>query len=131
MSTPTEDFHYASVEKLFIPQMVFTGAAMAFAHGSNDVANGIGPMAAVIQIIVTREVSASSAITPFMLFVGSVGIVARSGDLWLQGDGYPGQQDHRADSNPRLLRNRRRAFVTVASSGLGCRCRLPTSQSVR
>jgi PiT family inorganic phosphate transporter len=47
------DFHYASVEKLFIPLMVFTGAAMAFAHGSNDVANGIGPMAAVVQIIET------------------------------------------------------------------------------
>ncbi|WP_299163681.1 inorganic phosphate transporter, partial [Accumulibacter sp.] len=65
-----KDFHYASVEKLFIPLMVFTGAAMAFAHGSNDVANGIGPMAAVIQLIETKAVSAKSAVTPFMLFIG-------------------------------------------------------------
>jgi PiT family inorganic phosphate transporter len=69
------DFHYASVEKLFIPLMVFTGAAMAFAHGSNDVANGIGPMAAVVQIIETKAVSSKSAVTPFMLFVGGIGIV--------------------------------------------------------
>ena len=70
-----KDFHYASVEKLFIPLMVFTGAAMAFAHGSNDVANGIGPMAAVIQLIETGKVSAKSAVTPFMLFIGGIGIV--------------------------------------------------------
>ncbi|WP_291994781.1 inorganic phosphate transporter [Candidatus Accumulibacter sp. ACC003] len=70
-----KDFHYASVEKLFIPLMVFTGAAMAFAHGSNDVANGIGPMAAVIQLIETGQVSSKSAVTPFMLFVGGIGIV--------------------------------------------------------
>ena len=55
-------FHFASVEKLFIPLMVFTGAAMAFAHGSNDVANGIGPMAAVIQLIETKAVTAKLAV---------------------------------------------------------------------
>lgn len=70
-----KDFHYASVEKLFVPMMVFTGAAMAFAHGSNDVANGIGPMAAVVQIIETGAVSSKSAVTPFMLFIGGIGIV--------------------------------------------------------
>ena len=68
-------FHFASVEKLFVPLMVFTGAAMAFAHGSNDVANGIGPMAAAIQIIETRAVSSGSAVTPFMLLLGGIGIV--------------------------------------------------------
>lgn len=73
--TADKDFHYASVEKLFIPLMVFTGAAMAFAHGSNDVANGIGPMAAVVQLIETGQVSSKSAVTPFMLFLGGIGIV--------------------------------------------------------
>ena len=67
-------FHFASVEKLFVPLMVFTGAAMAFAHGSNDVANGIGPMAAAIQIIETQAVSTGSAVTPFMLLLGGIGI---------------------------------------------------------
>ncbi|MBL0351878.1 MAG: inorganic phosphate transporter [Candidatus Dechloromonas phosphoritropha] len=68
-------FHFASVEKLFVPLMVFTGAAMAFAHGSNDLANGVGPMAAAIQIIETQSVSPQSAVTPFMLLLGGVGIV--------------------------------------------------------
>ncbi|QLQ24774.1 MAG: inorganic phosphate transporter [Dechloromonas sp.] len=68
-------FHFASVEKLFVPLMVFTGAAMAFAHGSNDLANGVGPMATAIQIIETQAVSARSAVTPFMLLLGAIGIV--------------------------------------------------------
>ena len=42
-ATADRDFHYASVEKAFVPMMIFTACAMAFAHGSNDVANGIGP----------------------------------------------------------------------------------------
>ena len=46
-NTADKGFHFASVEKVFTPMMVFTAAAMAFAHGSNDVANGIGPIAAV------------------------------------------------------------------------------------
>ena len=46
-----KSFHYTSVEKVFAPMMLFTACAMAFAHGSNDVANGIGPLAAVYSII--------------------------------------------------------------------------------
>jgi len=75
---PTADrrFHYASVEKLFVPMMLFTGFAMAFAHGSNDVANGIGPMAAVIALIQSGgEIAAKSPVTPWMLLIGGVGIV--------------------------------------------------------
>ena len=45
------DVQFAMVEKLFVPMMVFTACAMAFAHGSNDVANGIGPLAAVISLV--------------------------------------------------------------------------------
>ena len=49
--TADREFHYASVEKAFVPMMIFTACAMAFAHGSNDVANGIGPLAAVVSIV--------------------------------------------------------------------------------
>jgi len=45
------EFSYASVEKVFTPMMLFTACSMAFAHGSNDVANGIGPLAAVYSIV--------------------------------------------------------------------------------
>ena len=71
-----KNFHFASVEKLFVPMMIFTGCAMAFAHGSNDVANGIGPMAAVINLINSGGViAAKSPVAPWMLLLGGVGIV--------------------------------------------------------
>lgn len=75
------DFHFASVEKVFTPMMIFTACAMAFAHGSNDVANGIGPMAAVVSIInaaqegVVDVVQQKSALPLWILVLGGVGIV--------------------------------------------------------
>ena len=75
------DYHYASVEKVFTPMMVFTACAMAFAHGSNDVANGIGPLAAVVSIITsvqdgaTEIVHQKSALPVWILLLGGAGIV--------------------------------------------------------
>jgi len=70
------DFHYASVEKVFVPMMLFTACAMAFAHGSNDVANGIGPMAAVVSIVQSGgEVAQKAALPLWILIVGGTGIV--------------------------------------------------------
>jgi PiT family inorganic phosphate transporter len=70
------DFHFASVEKVFTPMMLFTACSMAFAHGSNDVANGIGPLAAVISIVQSGgEVMQSSTMPPWILMVGGAGIV--------------------------------------------------------
>ncbi len=69
-------FHYASVEKVFTPMMIFTACAMAFAHGSNDVANGIGPMAAVVATIKSGgEVVQTAALPLWILVLGGVGIV--------------------------------------------------------
>jgi len=71
-----KDFHFASVEKVFLPMMVFTACAMAFAHGSNDVANGIGPLAAVVDIISNDgNVSQKSGLPLWILFLGGTGIV--------------------------------------------------------
>ncbi|MDJ0740028.1 MAG: inorganic phosphate transporter [Gammaproteobacteria bacterium] len=70
------DFHYASVEKAFVPMMIFTACAMAFAHGSNDVANGIGPLAAVISIVQSGgEVGQKAALPIWILVLGGAGIV--------------------------------------------------------
>ncbi|NOY28199.1 MAG: inorganic phosphate transporter [Oligoflexia bacterium] len=70
------DFHFASVEKVFAPMMIFTACSMAFAHGSNDVANGIGPLAAVLSIVSSGGEVAQKAGTPmWVLFIGGVGIV--------------------------------------------------------
>jgi len=70
------EFHFASVEKVFTPMMVFTACAMAFAHGSNDVANGIGPLAAVVSIIQSGgEVAQKASLPNWILVLGGVGIV--------------------------------------------------------
>jgi len=68
-------FHFANVEKIFAVLMVFTASAMAFAHGSNDVANAVGPMAAVISVAQSGTLAAKSALPGWVLLVGGIGIV--------------------------------------------------------
>jgi PiT family inorganic phosphate transporter len=71
-----KDFHFASVEKVFTPMMLFTASAMAFAHGSNDVANGIGPLAAVVSIVSSGgELAQKSTLPIWILLLGGGGIV--------------------------------------------------------
>lgn len=73
--TADREFHYAGVERIFAPLCVFTACAMAFAHGSNDVANGIGPLAAVVSIVSTGEVSQESPLPFWILLLGGGGII--------------------------------------------------------
>ena len=69
-------FHFASVEKIFAPLMIFTACAMAFAHGSNDVANGIGPLAAVLALVSSGgDLAQSSPLPIWVLVLGGAGIV--------------------------------------------------------
>ena len=69
--------HYANVEKVFAILMIVTACAMAFAHGSNDVANAIGPLAAVVSIVDNGgQIAAKSAIAWWILPLGGFGIVA-------------------------------------------------------
>ncbi|MBU0806545.1 MULTISPECIES: inorganic phosphate transporter [Pseudomonas] len=73
-----KDFHYASVEKVFAVLMIFTACAMAFAHGSNDVANAVGPLAAIVGVIQSggeAVIGAKSAVPGWVLLLGAVGIV--------------------------------------------------------
>lgn len=67
---------FASVENLFAILMIFTAAAMAFAHGSNDVANAVGPLAAIASVISSGgEVAKQSMLPPWILILGGIGIV--------------------------------------------------------
>lgn len=71
------EHHFSSVEKLFGILMMFTACAMAFAHGSNDVANAVGPLAAVISVVSAGgEVAQKSAMPAWILLLGGGGIVA-------------------------------------------------------
>ena len=71
------DFHFANVERVFGVLMVVTACAMAFAHGSNDVANAIGPVAAVVGIVQSGgEIAQKSILPVWVLILGGAGIVA-------------------------------------------------------
>ena len=68
--------HIASVERVFAPMIIFTASAMAFAHGSNDVANGVGPLAAVYGLIQSGgEVTQKLEMPLWILALGGAGIV--------------------------------------------------------
>jgi PiT family inorganic phosphate transporter len=73
--TADKDNRFSSVERVFGVLMIFTACSMAFAHGSNDVANAVGPMAAVISVVQSGEVGAKAAVAPWVLLLGGVGIV--------------------------------------------------------
>ena len=69
------DFRFTNVERIFGVLMVFTACGMAFAHGSNDVANAVGPVAAIVSIVKTGVVAQKSALATWILLLGAVGIV--------------------------------------------------------
>ncbi len=66
---------YTIVEKIFGYLQIFSAALMAFAHGANDVANAIGPLAAALDILNTGVISTQSAIPAWILALGGAGIV--------------------------------------------------------
>ena len=70
-----DDFRFTNVEKIFGVLMVFTACGMAFAHGSNDVANAVGPVAAIVSIVKTGAVAQKSALATWILLLGAIGIV--------------------------------------------------------
>ncbi|MDP2501970.1 phosphate permease [Vibrio splendidus] len=71
-----EDHGFAGVEGIFSVLMVITACAMAFAHGSNDVANAIGPLSAVVSTVEHMgEISGKSTIAWWILPLGGIGIV--------------------------------------------------------
>lgn len=73
---PASEGSSTNVESLFAILMIFTAAAMAFAHGSNDVANAIGPLAAIVSVIGSGgEIAAKSVLPIWVLLIGGIGIV--------------------------------------------------------
>jgi PiT family inorganic phosphate transporter len=69
----TDEFE--SVERGFVVMQILTACAVAFAHGSNDVANGIGPLAAIYNLAYGGSVAAKTGVAPWMLAIGGIGIV--------------------------------------------------------
>ncbi|MFT0212300.1 anion permease [Pseudomonas sp. F1_0610] len=71
---------YGSTEKVFAILMIFTACSMAFAHGANDVANAVGPLAAIASVVSSAgdtaiDLAAKTAVPTWVLFLGASGIV--------------------------------------------------------
>lgn len=74
--THVDEMRFAKTEKIFAILMVFTACAMAFAHGSNDVANAVGPLAAVVSIVKHEgAIIIDSHIPLWIMSLGAFGIV--------------------------------------------------------
>jgi len=67
------EYHF--VEKVFVYLQIISACYVAFAHGANDVANAIGPVAAVLDVLKNGAISETSTIPPWLLALGGLGIV--------------------------------------------------------
>ncbi|WP_027966457.1 inorganic phosphate transporter [Halomonas halocynthiae] len=75
-SRKTDTFGFEGVERVFGVLMLFTACAMAFAHGSNDVANAVGPLAAVISVVYDHgNINGAATVPWWVLVLGGGGIV--------------------------------------------------------
>lgn len=66
---------YQAVEKIFAYLQICSACMMAFAHGSNDVSNAIGPLVGAFSIIQNNAIVTTAAIPPWALALGGFGIV--------------------------------------------------------
>ncbi|QID16871.1 inorganic phosphate transporter [Nitrogeniibacter mangrovi] len=64
------------VKQLFTIPLIFAAAALSFAHGSNDVANAVGPLAAIVDALqsASGEFHAQAAIPLWVMMIGAIGI---------------------------------------------------------
>lgn len=62
------------VNKLFTIPLMFAAALLSFAHGSNDVANAIGPLAAIHDTIMTSTIGGKAPVPLWILILGALGL---------------------------------------------------------
>jgi PiT family inorganic phosphate transporter len=63
------------VEEVFTPLVIISSCSVAFAHGSNDVANSVGPLAAVVHVMKTGSIEMKVGVPLWILVLGGTGIV--------------------------------------------------------
>jgi len=64
----------AGVNKLFTIPLIFAAALLSFAHGANDVANAVGPLAAINEAIMHGGVAKKASIPLWVMMIGAIGI---------------------------------------------------------
>lgn len=62
------------INKLFTIPLIFAAALLSFAHGANDVANAIGPLAAINDAVMSHEISSNVGIPLWVMAVGAIGL---------------------------------------------------------
>ncbi len=68
------DNNRSSINTLFTIPLIFAAALLSFAHGANDVANAIGPLAAISDAVTSGGISAKAGIPFWVMAVGAMGI---------------------------------------------------------
>ncbi|MFK5984414.1 MAG: inorganic phosphate transporter [Pseudomonadota bacterium] len=64
----------SSINTLFTVPLIFSAAMLSFAHGANDVANAVGPLAAINDAITHGGISSKAPIPLWVMMVGAIGI---------------------------------------------------------
>jgi PiT family inorganic phosphate transporter len=68
-------YQLEAVERVFVPMVIISSCSVAFAHGANDVANSVGPLAAIVNILKTGVVDTKVPVPLWILTLGGAGIV--------------------------------------------------------
>ena len=68
----TNDKH--GINQLFTIPLIFAAALLSFAHGANDVANSIGPLAAINEALTTGDIATKASIPIWVMMIGAIGI---------------------------------------------------------
>lgn len=68
--------------RLFSWMQVFTASAFAFSHGSNDIANAVGPFAAILDVLRTEQIAEKAVVPTPVMFAFGIALVA---GLWFIG----------------------------------------------
>ena len=72
---PDQKEQYKKTEKIFGHLQIYTACYIAFAHGANDVANAMGPVAAIFSISQTNSIIMKVTVPTWILIMGGIGIV--------------------------------------------------------
>ncbi len=71
-----------STFQMFSWMQVFTACGFAFSHGANDIANAIGPFAAIMDVLRTNSVAAQNAVPPIAMLTFGIALIV---GLWFVG----------------------------------------------
>ncbi len=69
-----QNYQYSRVEALFAQLQILTACYVAFAHGANDVANAVGPIAAIFSAIKTKTIALQVHVPFWMLLTGGIAV---------------------------------------------------------